>query len=431
MQKQKKAAKGKSADAFKAGRLLPLAEAKKIAERDWKSLVSPVSGYNAARDGFPEEYPGKRAPASYLYLKQRNREPMAHIMAFENANDPYSAHVFIEGTGFVPVRQILHEMKAPAMEDMYLVIGYGSNPCPGQIKAKIEQGRELGVEGINDVMVVFRGHLKGYDPVVAGFFEAGYPSAGLIGDERTENTRCEVWTNLLTAPMLKTINMMEKIVDPYDPSKSDPNAEYALADGYPFQIDGMKSRGKPILVNTVAYTARDRFYRANITLPSGEAYSGPLAFDTLPAENRVFPQNNVQGVLEIVLRDMAKYDGKYEIDRLLHERGIRTVKDVWRLVKDKARIVAIDIERVRPQTKVLALMRWMNMRWREIVNGERPHADIKLTNEVREYMVKKSDSFDMYAKKMEESRVGKCRMLTREEADNPVTVRFGKALPPK
>ncbi|MFH2101577.1 MAG: hypothetical protein ABII71_05830 [Candidatus Micrarchaeota archaeon] len=423
---------------FRRGRLLPLREARQIAKVHPQLLVSRVSDYNSPRDGFPEEYPGKRPAASYMYLKRPGEEPMVHIMAFEG-NDPYSARILLDGR-FVKVSKILREMGAEPMQEHFLLIGYGSNPCPGQVRAKIDQGRQLGVEGIKDVMLVFRGLVHGYVPVTESFFEAGYPYAGILRDSRTINAKAEVWGTLLTPPMLKAINISEKVVDPKDPTKSDKDAQYAVADGYPFQPDGLTKAMvpprllgnelefepdsmdgyDPLLVNTAGYTGIANIYTPTITLPSREEYTGPVAFDTIPTIDCPFPVTNVPSVFGMVLANMAREDSRFELDRLLQERGI----GVAEIVRLTHKSIASGVE-AGDEVKALALMRWMNARWKIIENRERPYTDMGLTSAIRAHMGqgKNSLSRDMVAEKLKDGTV-----FSREEADLPQRVRFGNIL---
>jgi hypothetical protein len=410
-------------DPFRRGRLLPLHEARIIAAaQPWK-LVSKVADYKGARDGYPEQYPGRRPASSFLYLKRGNREPMVHIMSFENIQDPYSANVFIPGTGFVRLDKILEDMGAPQMRDMYLTVGYGSNPCPGQIKAKLEQGRVLGVEGVQDVMIVIRGSLKGYDPVVASFIEAGYPFAGLLQEERTKDTRSEVWATLLSRSALKSINLAEKMVDPYDPSKSDPNADYALAKGYPFEIDGFD-----FAIEAAAYTGAENIYTPRVQFSTDYFSKTPIAFDTIPASGRAFPQTDVVGVFQLILENMTAQDSRFEIDRLLKDRGI-SLPEMVRLTDI---YFDMSMDNVPERIKILALMRWMNERWRIIKDGKRPEADMELTSAIKDHMRSPENSYElnMLKNKLKEGEaLGKRIVFSREEADAPEDVKFGNVLP--
>jgi len=120
---------------------------------------------------------------------------------------------------------------------------------------------------------------------------------------------------------------------------------------------------------------------------------------------------------------MAREDARYEIDRLLLERGITTA-EMCSLIPEIGVLPAKGMTR---EMKTLVLMRWMNREWNRIENGERTHADMELTKAVISHMtdVAHSEPCDMVAVKKAEGAV-----FSREEADAPEKVKLGNLIRP-
>jgi len=369
---------------------LSLRAAKKMPKSE---LILDASGFRGPRDGVPETYPGKRTPGSYLLIGSK-----VHLIAFEEEGELPSASV-LHGNDFVRVSRILRDAGLPRIDDMYLLIGYGSNPCPGQVRSKIKEGREkYNLEDIKDIAVVVRGAVKNCFPAVGSFSLMGYPHATTLGGPVAENAEFEAWGTFADPNLLYTMNKSEEI--------DGPEAVYKLAGGFKFQVEGAASGGKPLYVPAGGYVGT-----SNIFAPSfQDGYSGPVGFDTIPSQCHSFPCANVQEIFGLTLEGMARDDGSFGIDSLLAERGIR------------AKGAGQD------SAKALLLMKWLNSMWRR--GKERELMFSGLIKAVRSHMAKYSYPYNMLEEKEAEGSVFPSNSYDplKNPAYRPEGLRFGKLL---
>ena len=132
--------------------------------------------YAAPRD-YPLSYPGKR-PSYGFILANGVIWPVAFDKRKKEIHD---AKVIINSSGeFLTINKFLESKQVSILEKRYAILGYGSNPVPGQLLSK------FGKEAI--VPVIF-GSLKNCDAVYNLISNVGYAFAEMsINEDFTEGS---------------------------------------------------------------------------------------------------------------------------------------------------------------------------------------------------------------------------------------------------
>ena len=127
----------------------------------------------------PLMYPGRRPPTGFVLA-----DAMVWPIAFDNKNERSASSTY---EGLVPsdsadelvtINRFLESRKATPLEERFPVIGYGSNPVPGQLLSKFDA---------DAVVPVVFGSLKHSDVVYNLISNMGYAYAEIaIGLESTE-----------------------------------------------------------------------------------------------------------------------------------------------------------------------------------------------------------------------------------------------------
>ena len=154
-----------------------------------------VSNYTAPRED-PLLHPGKRPDSSYV-MDGNNNVFLIRDM------DRGLTHAFIETPeGHVSVNDFLKRNNAAALEKRIPVVGFGTNPCPGQLEYKFKP--------INNLIVpVIKGSIRGFDTVYKFISVPGYAYAQLIP---AEDVSVEAWITLLDQEQYERLNWSERVL---------------------------------------------------------------------------------------------------------------------------------------------------------------------------------------------------------------------------
>jgi hypothetical protein len=366
---------------FREKRLVSLNKAKSIAQRGIFPLISNASSYKSPRNRQPHKYPGDRADGPFMVIDD-GKKGKVHLLCFSDPKDPLSGHIFIDRK-FVKVNDILKEQGTPLIEEQFGVVGYGANPCPMMALEKMRQARDAGVEAPK-AAVVFRGMMTDLDVAAGSFFPGGY----VYGTTATSiGTGFEAWLTLYPRELLGVINDSEGL-------NKEPRV-YEMVNGVCFRLDGQDGLIKP-----AAYMSAGNMFIADI-----DDYSGPIAFENIPATDRKFRKMGGEALIGLVLSKMAGNDRKYEINNLLSERDIE------------------HSEGEPLEERVLKLMMHINGLGREIY-ARLPKIDENLVNDVALFMTEKGIPTGIFEKMKKEGNI----IPVEEAYDGPKSVRFGRML---
>ncbi len=130
----------------------------------------------------PESYPGRRPDTSFVFCG--NHIVPIHETAGKKIEESLNFHSDIAA--------------APSKQDRYMVVGYGSNACPAQLKSKFSE---------SDPMPVLRATLNDCDVVYAPFF-ASYGSVPAT-ITRSPGTTVDVWVNVLHEKQIEVMDASE------------------------------------------------------------------------------------------------------------------------------------------------------------------------------------------------------------------------------
>lgn len=139
----------------------------------------------------PTSYPGKRPKNSFLFYS----DSIFHINMIKDKRLEES--LVIKNGNEHTIENELKNPKTTKLEDRYLVIGYGSNANPAQLKNKFQ--------GTTSIFPVLKGRLENFDIVYASFFSPYGAIPATI--DRSNGTSVEVWANLLDK---KQFELMDK-----------------------------------------------------------------------------------------------------------------------------------------------------------------------------------------------------------------------------
>ena len=144
----------------------------------------------------PATYPGKRPKHSFLFysdsilpISMINGKKLEESLVLKNGNES-------------TIKSELEHPKTTRFErfeDRYLVIGYGSNANPAQLKNKFQ--------GTSSIFPVFKGRLKNFDIVYASFFSPYGAIPATI--DSSKGTSVEVWASLLDKKQLELMDKTE------------------------------------------------------------------------------------------------------------------------------------------------------------------------------------------------------------------------------
>lgn len=155
-----------------------------------------VSNYVAPRKD-PLIHPGKRPPTSYIMDGNNNIFLMRDI-------DKGARQAYIETLeGQVSVNDFLKRHQVDSLEERIPVMGYGTNPCPGQLEYKFRPISNL-------VVPVIKGSIKGWDTVYKFISNAGYAYAQLIP---SKDVTVEAWITLLDQVQYERMNWTEGVLN--------------------------------------------------------------------------------------------------------------------------------------------------------------------------------------------------------------------------
>ncbi|MFQ6112629.1 MAG: hypothetical protein ACE5NG_00925 [bacterium] len=221
----------------------------------WTIFPERADRYPAPRED-PLKYPGERPPTGFI-LANRMVWPIIYSEKDKGSvGATSSGRVLLDSSGeSVTINKFLESRKAVPLQERFAVIGYGSNPVPGQLLSK------FGAEAV--VPVIF-GTLKNSDVVYNLISNMGYAFAEIIiGEESTEGN---VGVTFLDHQQLLTMVKTEQNYHlAYSPS------EVRLESGE--QLPGGKGNALYIFAG----------FR-KIWVPSG--YNGPIPIAERPSPGR-------------------------------------------------------------------------------------------------------------------------------------------------
>ncbi len=132
-------------------------------------IPEPAKKYTAPRD-YPLSYPGRRPSYGFILAND-----MIWPLAVDKETELHDAKVMINSHGdFLSLNGFLKSKHVSALEKRYAVIGYGSNPVPGQLLDKF---------GKNAVVPVVFGNIRNCDIVYNLISNLGYAFAEISFDE--------------------------------------------------------------------------------------------------------------------------------------------------------------------------------------------------------------------------------------------------------
>ena len=138
----------------------------------------------------PKSYPGKRPETSYLFSSDDGVIPIKMIDGKKLEDSVINDNTLDDE---------LHNRKTIPIKDRYLIVGYGSNVNPAQLKYKFN--------GINNVFPVLKGKMNNFDIVYANSFtKYGYVPATITS---SPGTTVDVWANLLDENQLELMDKTE------------------------------------------------------------------------------------------------------------------------------------------------------------------------------------------------------------------------------
>lgn len=232
----------------------------------------PYHAYPAPLDS-PLLYPGIRPDYSFLLADETVF--FLQLPDFTEYSDIYSiinSCVYVDEHGSaVNINKYLQEKNVPILQERYAVIGYGSNPVPGQLVKKF---------GIDAVVPVLLGTMNNTDIVYNMISNAGYAFAELIFHQA--DVVCDVGVTFLDDHQLELMIASEE--------------HYNL----------VFSPNDVLLESGVLYPS----IRSELLLFAGsrkiwvpEQYGTPVAVKELPSQGRLFPELNQKQYLELAVKE--------------------------------------------------------------------------------------------------------------------------------
>ncbi len=217
--------------------------------------VLKVSDYVAPRKD-PLIHPGKRPPTSYIMDGNNNIFLMRDI-------DKGARQAYIETIeGQVSVNDFLKRHQVPLLEERIPVIGYGTNPCPGQLEYKFRP--------INNLIVpVIKGNIRGWDTVYKFIFNAGYAYAQLIP---AKEVSVDAWITLLDQAQYEQMNLTEGGL------KKDPDYRVGILPNFQIERSGE--------LETLVYVGSTKIF---LSPGCRDQKNTPISVAEIPAEGRRTP----------------------------------------------------------------------------------------------------------------------------------------------
>lgn len=230
----------------------------------------------------PQCYPGRRAPGSYVFLGDEITTLCGKNTKLEDLR-----------AGDIPLDEMF-----PDLDKRYMIVGYGSNASPPQLRSKFST---------NPKMPVLCGTLKDHDIVYAGRRTSKrYIPATITG---SKGTVVEAWANVLDKDQLTTMNESEGCGYAYMLARI--NGSFELSSGESFS---------PV------YTY---ISMTGPLLEDGQ----PVRLGKVHAENTVFKEKDEAEVLEYFKKTGSAGDrGEYglEYDRIDCRGKLSTISKMCR-----------------------------------------------------------------------------------------------------
>ena len=264
--------------------------------------VTSVTGYPAPQDR-PLTYPGQRPPKSFVVSRGMVYPFLLHDGSVQ------AGEVFVEDDRRKSIDDFLDERGVAPLVERFAVIGYGSNPVPGQLVSTF---------GEDTVVPVVYGGMERADVVYNLISNQGYAYAELaLGGK----VRGNVGVTFLDEEQLELM------------VATDENYTLALAPGAVHLASG------EVLERSYLFAGFRKVWVS-------QRYGKPVALKALPSEGRTLPELSQWEVLELVIQefrlatldirtpdklahyvrrqqDMPEKSGKLKYD-LQHEVDLRT-----------------------------------------------------------------------------------------------------------
>lgn len=249
--------------------------------------AEPAARYPAPRED-PLLYPGSRPSGSFVLA-----EESVFPLTFPAHPAPAADRVGPGDRTGLPVDEFLIARGGAPLAERFPVIGYGSNPVPGQLVSKF--GREA-------VVPVIAARLSGSDVVYNLISNAGYAFAELTLDE-AEST-AQVGVTFLDAEQLRRMRETEQnyrlAINPRD-LELDSGEILSAQAGASYTFAGFR----PIWVP--------------------RRYSGPVPIAELPSAGRSRPALTQRQVLALAIEEFG-----------LRGRGLSSPEELARLIRNEA-----------------------------------------------------------------------------------------------
>lgn len=252
-----------------------------------------IDNYKAPREN-PLFYPGARPKFSFLLSdnivwpiiknnEKRFSNPLDNAVVIESTNNPNKS-----------INEFLQVRKAAMLEDRYPVIGYGSNPVPGQLASKF---------GKNTTVPVLLGTLPNFEIVYNLISNQGYAFAELIVNN--QDTVIDVAVTFLDQKQMETMIKTEQNYQlVYSPVSMKLEIGGSLIGG---------SNGQCYLF----------VGKKKIWVPKG--CSHPISVAELNSINNNSGALAQEQTLELAIRDFS-----------LHNSGIYSVRDLIKIIRSEA-----------------------------------------------------------------------------------------------
>ena len=268
-------------------------------------IPEPAEKYVAPRDD-PLKYPGKRPERSFI-LADRKVYPILYNNKETGAPEStYAGNVVTDEEGDISrIDDYLKSRGKPPLGERYAVLGFGSNPVPGQLLSKF---------GEDAVVPVIFGILDDADIVYNLISNYGYAFAELALEQK--DVRVNVAVTFLDSDQLGVMNETEK--------------KYGLA-FVPRNIaleSGEEIRGGENDVPALFYAGERKIW-----VPEG--YCKPIAVKEIPSLGRTAEALNEEEVLDLIVEQFGLagrgiHSGRelaYHLREEASEDGPNKVKD--------------------------------------------------------------------------------------------------------
>lgn len=242
-----------------------------------------ISGFGRAPRDDPLSYPGKRPESAFLFCGD-------HIRMMRMRPGDRLEQSIVESDGKASRLEDLCNV-----QDMYMVVGYGSNPNPAQLESKFA--------GEAATIPLVKGTLPDCDVVYAPFFSSyGAVPATLC---RSEGTVVEMWASLLDERQLEIMDVSENRGRNYRLARMD--CEMVLESGERFSpvyayvcIAGtLCLGGKPLRLDAVQ--------------ASNTAYPGATEREAIRKAGRALGLEKAYPTVESLMAEVKKRRNSYNV----------------------------------------------------------------------------------------------------------------------